>query len=164
MTKKKGKEDATNGSQAHAEAPPRGGSPLRELDRLIDNLFDRDGIFPMRWDRRQSGGERPTPRVDVIDRDTEVVLRAELPGLEREDLDVSVTQSTVTIKGETHKESREEKGDYYRSEIAHGTFSRTVALPSEIDADKVEARFHNGILELTLPKRHEDHRRKVEVK
>lgn len=164
MTKKKGKEDAANGSQAHSEAPPRGGSPLRELDRLIDSLFDRDGIFPMRWDRRHSGGERRTPRVDVIDHDTEVVLRAELPGLEREDLDVSVTQSTVTIKGETHKESREEKGDYYRSEIAHGTFSRTIALPGEIDADKAEARFHNGILELTLPKLQEGHRRKVEVK
>jgi HSP20 family protein len=93
-----------------------------------------------------------------------VVLRAELPGLERENLDVSVTQSTVTVKGETHKESREEKGDYYRSEIAHGTFSRTVALPGEIDADQAEARFHNGILELTLPKLQEAHRRKVEVK
>ncbi|MBS9405130.1 Hsp20/alpha crystallin family protein [Halomonas sp. TRM85114] len=164
MTKKKGKEDATNDSQAHSEAPPRGGSPLRELDRIIDSLFDRDGIFPMRWDRRQAGGERRTPRVDVIDRDTEVLLRAELPGLEREDLDVSVTQSTVTIKGDTHKESRDEKGDYHRSEIVHGTFSRTVALPSEINADKVEARFHNGILELTLPKLQGDHRRKVEVK
>jgi hypothetical protein len=69
------------------------------------------------------------PKVDVIDRDKEVFIRAEVPGVEKEGLEVTVSDNAVTIKGETKHEEKEEKSDYYRSEISHGTFSRTIALP-----------------------------------
>lgn len=90
-------------------------------------------------------------------------MRAEVPGVKKEDLDVSTTDNTVTIKGSTRHEEKEEKGDYYRSEITRGSFSRTVALPSEVDSAKAKARYKDGILELTLPKVNKSKRRTVKV-
>lgn len=142
--------------------------PFRELDRMLDRFFDRGWMHPLRWElpvleRLATAGPR-IPKVDVIDRDAEIVIRAELPGMAREDLDVSVTDSTVTIKGESHKESKEESGEYYRCEISHDSMERMVALPCEVDAEKAEASFTNGLLELTLPKVKESPRRKLEIK
>jgi len=102
--------------------------------------------------------------VDVIDRDDEVVVKAELPGVEKKDLDVSVTETSVTIKGTTSHEEKEEKGDYYRCEISRGAYARTVALPSYVDADKAKASFKDGVLELTLPKVEKSKRRSIEIK
>ncbi|MBB3142670.1 Hsp20/alpha crystallin family protein [Halomonas organivorans] len=137
-------------------------SPFRELDRMFDGLLARDWMHPLRWERMSSLEPR-MPRVDILDKDAEVVLRAEIPGIEREDLDVSVTDRTVTIKGESHKETRQEEGEYYRCEISHGSVLRTVELPCDIDADKAEANFRNGVLELTLPKVKEAHRRRLDI-
>ncbi len=143
-------------------------SPLHEFDRFFDNVFDR-GWMPMLhrdhplWERF-AGFDKGMPKVDVIERDAEVVVRAEVPGFEREDLEVSVSDRSVTVKGEHRQESKEEEGEFYRSEITTGSFSRSVPLPSDIDADKAEASFKNGILELTLPKLNKATRRKVEVK
>ena len=92
------------------------------------------------------------PKVDVIDRDTEVVVRAELPGVDKKDLDVSVSANAVTIKASTKAEHKEEKGDYYRCEITQGSISRTVALPADVDGDQAKAAFKDGVLELTMPK------------
>ena len=93
------------------------------------------------------------PRVDVIDREDELVVRAETPGIDKDDLEVSVSEGSVTIKGATRREEKEEKGEYHRCEIMRGTFSRSVALPAEVDADAAQATFKDGVLELTPPKR-----------
>ncbi|MGJ7458627.1 Hsp20/alpha crystallin family protein [Halomonas sp. RA08-2] len=142
-------------------------SPFREIDRLLDTFFDR-GSMPSRWEhplwQRFAAFEKGMPRVDVIDRDAEVVVRAEVPGFEREELDVTVTDGAVTIKGDHREESKKEEGEYFHSEISRGSFTRTVALPGEIDADKAAASFKNGVLELTLPKHKKANRRKVEVR
>lgn len=142
-------------------------SPFREFDRMLDSFFDRGGM-PSRWEhplwQRFAAFEKGMPKVDVIDRDAEVVVRAEVPGFEREELDVSVTDGAVTIKGDHREESKEEEGEYFHSEISRGSFTRTVALPGEIDADKAAASFKNGILELTLPKLKQANRRKVDIK
>ncbi|SDO91146.1 heat shock protein Hsp20 [Halomonas shengliensis] len=146
----------------------RGVSPFHEFDRFFDSVFDRGWMPMLRRDHplweRFAAFEKGMPKVDVIERDAEVVVRAEVPGFEREDLEVSVTDRSVTVKGEHRQEKKEEEGEYFRSEITSGSFSRTVALPGDIDADKAEASFRNGILELTLPKRNKANRRKVEVK
>ncbi|XKE46534.1 Hsp20 family protein [Halomonas organivorans] len=150
--------------EPEAQAPvSRPSSPFRELDRMFDSLLARDWMHPLRWERL-SALEPRLPRVDVLDRDAEVVVRAEIPGIEREDLDVSVTDRTVTIKGESRKETREEEGEFYRCEISRGSVLRTVELPCDIDADQAEASFRNGVLELTLPKIKEAHRRRLDIK
>jgi HSP20 family molecular chaperone IbpA len=92
------------------------------------------------------------PKVDVIDRGRELLVRAEIPGVTRDELQLSLTDRTVTIRGETHKESKEEKGDYFRREIASGSFQRTLALPCDVAGDHAKATFKDGVLELVLPK------------
>ncbi|MFY0990761.1 Hsp20/alpha crystallin family protein [Halomonas sp. C05BenzN] len=168
MAKKAARKASPGTIDVPSETGSHGVTPFRDVDRLFDSLFDRGWMSPMRWEHpfweRFGALEKHAPRVDVINRDGEVVVRAELPGFEREELDVSVTDSSVTIKGERHEESQQEEGEYFRSEISHGAFSRTVTLPCEIDADKAGASFRNGVLELTLPKLKQANRRKLEVK
>lgn len=167
MAKKASKDVPVSTEKSSQPAESRAMSPFREFDRMLDSFFDRGGM-PSRWEhplwQRFAAFEKGMPKVDVIDRDAEVVVRAEVPGFEREELDVSVTDGAVTIKGDHREESKEEEGDYFHSEISRGSFTRTVALPSEIDADKAAASFKNGVLELTLPKFKQANRRKVEIK
>jgi len=137
-------------------APTRALSPFEELDRMFESLVPRGWLRPWRWERPSFSDllqfEFQGPRVDVIDREDEVLVKAEIPGVSKDDLEVSVDESTVTIKGQTSHEEKEEKGDYYRSEIRRGAFSRTIALPREVDASEAKATFKDGILELSLPK------------
>lgn len=169
MADKKFQEAASSRQDDKAEAPEsrlpesRPTSPFRELDRLFDGLLARDWMHPLRWDRLGALESR-MPRVDVLDRDTEVVVRAEVPGFSREALDVSVTDRTVTIKGESCQENEtKEEGEYYRCEISRGSVLRTVELPCDIDADRAEANFRDGVLELTLPKARAAHRRRLDI-
>lgn len=143
-------------------------SPLEEFDRMMDRFFDRDWMPQFRLERPRwsqlAGLEARMPKLDIIDRDNEVVVRAEVPGIDRKDLDVSVTDSTITIKGMSRHEEKEENGDYYRCEISHGAFARTAALPGDVDADGAQAKFTDGILEISLPKVKQARRRKVDIK
>ena len=107
--------------------------------------------------------EGKTPSVDVIEKDNEIIVNAELPGVDKKDLEISVTNNTVTIKGSTSHEEKEEKGDYYRCEISRGSYSRTLSLPAEVDEEKTKAKFKNGILKLTLPKLKKSKRHNVKV-
>ena len=90
--------------------------------------------------------------VDVIDHDDEVVVRAEVPGVEKDDMEIYVSDNSATIKGEKKHEEKEEKGGYYRSEISCSAFTRTVMLPNVVATDKAKAKFKDGLLELTMPK------------
>jgi HSP20 family protein len=133
------------------------------MDRWLDGMSR--GLFrPMRWEWFSwPEPVMPSPKVDVLDRDNEVLVRAELPGVKKEDLEVSMTDNTVTIKGTTSHEEKEEKGDYYRHEISKGSFSRTVTLPGDVDSDKCKTRFKDGVLELTVPKVEKAKRRTIKV-
>jgi HSP20 family protein len=120
---------------------------------------------PFRWDLPSLRSvEARLPKVDVIERDTEILVRAELPGAEKKDIDVSLTDRTITIKATTRTEKKEEKGDYHRQEISTGEVSRTVTLPAEVDGQKASAEFKDGLLEVTLPKTAATNRTRVEVK
>ncbi|MEN8169669.1 MAG: Hsp20/alpha crystallin family protein [Pseudomonadota bacterium] len=147
------------------EIPARALSPFEEMDRMFDGFFPHRWMQPFRWEMPQwpELSDLKVPKVDIIDRDTEIVVKAELPGVEKDDIDVSMTDNSVTIKGSTSHEEKEEKGNYYRSEITRGSFSRTVALPSDVDADKARAAFNDGILELTIPKVEKSHRKNITV-
>lgn len=141
-------------------------SPLDEMEHLFENAF------PARWRRHFNYGlphlgegfKDRIPTVDIIDRDSELFLRAEIPGVEKKDLDISVTEDSVSINGSTKHEKVEEKGEYYRRETSSGSFSRTLSLPSEVDSSNVKAEFKDGVLEMTLPKVKKSKRKKISVK
>jgi HSP20 family protein len=143
-------------SKGKLERMPQAMSPFGEIDRLFDDFFGR------RW---LPFAERPEfgPNVDVIDRDDEVVVRAEAPGFRKEEIEVSVSGNMLTLSGETATEESEEKGNYYRCEISRGAFSRTLALPAEVDESKAKASMKDGMLELTLPKVEKSKRRTITI-
>ncbi len=132
-------------------------SPLDEMDRLFDSFFPRGWMQPLRrdwpeWGELSAPFDGRAPKVDVVERDNSVVVRAELPGMDKDNLDISLTEDSVTITATTKQESEEEKGDYHRREISQGSFSRMLALPAAVQSDQAKASFKNGVLELTLPK------------
>jgi HSP20 family protein len=102
--------------------------------------------------------------VDVSETGNEIRITAELPGLEEKDVKVTVTDSMLTIKGEKKAEKEEEEGDYYHSERGYGFFNRTIALPDGIDPDKPKAKFKNGVLRVTIPKKPEAQSRRRQIK
>lgn len=139
-----------------------------EMERMFENFSANHWLRPSRqnlslFNDISTSFDTVMPDVDVIDRDGEIIVKAVLPGVDKKDLDVSITKNSVTIKGETHHEEKEEKGDYYRCEISKGSYMRTLALPAEVNEDKAKAKFKDGMLELTLPKIEVAHRRKVTV-
>ena len=151
---------------APATASQRALSPFEEMDRLFEGFFPRGWMHPFRWELPSWPHlpfEGKLPKVDIVERDNEVVIRAEVPGVSKDDLEVSMTDNAVTIKGSTSHEEKEEKGEYYRSEMSRGTFSRTVALPAQVDGAKAKASFKDGILELVAPKVEKAKRRSVKV-
>ena len=161
-------EEEKAGKEIEVGCPARVLSPFDEMDRWFEQSFPRGWMRRFRrawpsWDELAAPLEARMPNVDVIDRDEEVVVRAEVPGVGKDDLEVSVSDNTVTIKGETKHEEKEEKGDYYRSDISRGAFTRTVMLPGAVDADKASARFKDGVPELTLPKVEPARRRTIRI-
>jgi len=115
-----------------------------EIDRWFDE-FSR-GIPALEYFRVGS------PRVEIVETDDNVIVNAELPGIEAKDVDVRIFPREVRIKAEKKREEQFEDDRQYRSERYYGSMSRTVALPAEIDPDRASASFKNGILKLTLPK------------
>ncbi|RMD78787.1 MAG: Hsp20/alpha crystallin family protein [Gammaproteobacteria bacterium] len=154
---------AEQGQQGRA--PARVWNPFDEMERLMESFFPRGWLRPLRMGLPEwpSLPEVRIPPVDVIDRDEEVVVRAELPGVKKEDLEVSVADNTVTIRGRVQREEKQEEGEYYRAETARGEFTRTVLLPAEVDPEGAKARFQDGVLELTLPKVAKARRRTIPV-
>lgn len=154
-------------------AKPKAGpvSRLGDLEQDIEQMFEtflsrnwlrpfRD--FPSMPSLRTLEGRMP--KVDVIERDNEVAVKAELPGYEKKDIQVSLAERTLTIRASTRKETKEEKGEYYRREISTGEVSRTLTLPAEVDGTKAKAEFKDGVLEIVAPKIAKSNRVQVEVK
>ena len=136
--------------------------PFRELARLereMEDMFGRLPAWP--WGERERGW---APAVDMVDHKEEFVLRADLPGLDEKDIEVTVEDGTVTIRGERKEETEEKKEGYYVSERTYGVFARTLPLPAGVEADKVRATFKKGVLEVHLPKAKEAKGKKIEIK
>jgi HSP20 family protein len=157
------------GKEIETVTPAKALSPWEEMDRFFDDVMSRGWMWPFRmdmpaWDDLMKPLAGKAPRVDVINRENEVLVRAEIPGMEKKDLEVSMTNNTVTIKGETRHEEKKEEGDYVRREISSGSFCRTVTLPGDVDGTKAKAAFKDGVLELTVPKVAKSKSRNIEVK
>lgn len=138
-------------------------SPFRTLDTLrreVDRLFD----YPVFGDSDQAVFERVlTPAVDVYEDDSKIVLKTDLPGLEESEIDVSISRDVLTIKGEKKQEHEDKDQNWHRIERRYGSFVRTLTLPESVDADKVTAKYKNGVLEITAPKTEKAKTKKVKV-
>jgi HSP20 family protein len=104
------------------------------------------------------------PPVDILEKENEIMIKAELPGVEAKDVAVTVDNNVLTIKGERHLEKDVKKESYHRMERAYGSFSRSFSLPNTLDATNVVAEYKDGLLTLTLPKKAAAKSRTVEIK
>ena len=139
--------------------------PFRDLRSLQDEVnrlftsnltrsFDDEGIARGAW----------SPSVDIYENKDHIVLEAELPGMNREDFDLSVENNVITLRGERHFEKKDDSDNYHRVERAYGSFTRSFTLPQTVSAEGANAEYRNGVLRVTLPKLEETKARRIEVK
>lgn len=139
--------------------------PFRELSTMQDRI---NRIFGDAYTRRQDDDLNQRgewfPPVDIYENaQQEIVMKAELPGLAREDIDLRVENSTLTLRGERKRDTELKQEQFHRVERSYGAFSRSFALPTRIDTDKVRAEFRDGVLTVSLPVKAEAKPRQIEV-
>lgn len=143
-------------------------SMFDEMERMVGNLHE---LFPWQgrrwgmppWVEELENRVLRLPSVDIVDHDSEVVIRAAVPGMKKEDLDLSLTDNTISLSGKISREEREEKANYVRSEIYRGDFNRTLRLPAEVVADQAKASFKDGVLEVVVPKKQPVERKAIPI-
>jgi HSP20 family protein len=114
---------------------------------LIDDFF-AGWIYPTLFTEEKDW----TPKIEVSEKEKEYLVKAELPGIEKENINIALTDGLLTIKGEKKKEKKEKDENYHRIETSYGSFSRTLRLPDEVDNEKIDATYKNGILAVRIPK------------
>jgi HSP20 family protein len=138
--------------------------PFRDLRSLQDEVnrlfssnlsrtFDEEGIARGAW----------TPSVDIYENKDQIVLEAELPGMNREDFDLTIENNLLTLRGERRFEKKDEGDNYHRVERSYGSFTRSFTLPQTVSAEGATAEYKNGVLRVTLPKREEVKARRIEI-
>jgi HSP20 family protein len=138
----------------------------REMERMFEDFWRRP--FARFWDTDRFWPHRlqsiEVPAVDVFEEKDDVVVKAEIPGLSKEDIGVDINGSTLTIRGTKKREEKINEDDYSYNERAYGTFSRSIELPAEVKDAEVKAVFKNGVLEIRLPKTEASKKKVVKVK
>jgi len=134
---------------------------MEEMERRFEDIFGRS-LLPT-WRRLPLEERGWAPAIEVFEKGDKFVVKAEVPGMKEEDIDVSVVGDTLIIRGEKKAEAEVKEEDYYCCERSYGSFFRSVALPSTVDAKKIEASYDNGVLEITLPKAAEVKPKKVSI-
>jgi HSP20 family protein len=130
-------------------------APFEEMERWFEEAFRKPFFSP--WMPRFRFPELRefrefSPSVDIFEEGNEVVVKAELPGMGKDEIDVNITDDVITISGEKKSEEKIEKKDYFRFERSYGSFSRSLTLPAETQTDKAKASFKDGVLEVRIPK------------
>ena len=124
-----------------------------DMNRMLESFWDTKS-FGTGWN----------PDVDIAETDKEIIVKAEIPGVDPKEMDISIVDDKLTIKGKK-KEEKEDKGkSYHRVERSYGSFTRTIALPAHVKTDEIVAKNHQGVLEITLPKMEEAKTKKITVK
>jgi HSP20 family protein len=165
MAREKEKEKERKGEGRETALMPYrpffGLSPFREMERMFEELMGRRTWMPFFPEELAA----PMPAIDVYDEENEVVVKAELPGINKEDLEVNITDHTVTITGEKKEEKKVERKDYYRHERSYGSFTRSIPLPEDVEIDRSKATFKEGVLEVRVPHSEEakKKRKKIEI-
>ncbi|MFP7754150.1 Hsp20/alpha crystallin family protein [Thermodesulfobacteriota bacterium B35] len=141
-------------------------SLFEDMDRYMEQFFRNP--FSMLSSPLMTGGltrmEGITPSVDIYDDGDDMVLKAEIPGIKKDDLDVTITDEAITISGEKKQEEKVDKENYHRIERRYGSFSRSFRLPDNVNAGKAKAEFKDGVLEVRIPKTKESKKKKIEIK
>lgn len=140
------------------ETRPTWQKPFEEMERMYESIFPQGWLNPAQWE--MPSWARPPraffshrmPAIDMVDREDEVVVNVEVPGVRKEDLSISVTDSTLTVRGKTERREEEKREDYFYHELSCGEFTRSLHLPVGIDSQKVKANLKDGMLEIHLPK------------
>ncbi len=151
--------------KSRALGPRRQFGPLGALRTEMDRLFDtflREPFGGLDWPSGSPG--KWLPPIDVSEDDKEVVIRAELPGIDPKDLDVSVVGNQVTLRGEKKESSERKEKGYRQTETRYGSFHRTIPLPEDVDTEKIDAQYANGVLTLRLKKTAPTAAKRIEVK
>lgn len=142
--------------------------PLLGMEELIENLFSRPWMEPLGWRRpllaELEGFEMKFPRIDMVDRDSDLLVRAELPGVKKEELEITIAEDFLTIAVHREVSEKEESENFYRAEMARGAMERSIPLPVSVLGDKAKAELKDGILELVIPKTTKVSRHTVSVR
>ncbi len=145
-------------------------NPATDITRDLDTMQKRmNRLFNDFFSGREGDGDNLilgswNPAVDVVEHDDSYVIEAELPGMNKNDIKISVTNDVLTIQGEKKVEKEDKKKNFHRTERSYGSFSRTFSLPGNVKADKVEAEFNNGVLTVKVPKSEEAKPKQIDVK
>ncbi|MDX9715307.1 MAG: Hsp20/alpha crystallin family protein [Dissulfurispiraceae bacterium] len=134
----------------------------RDMDRIFEEFFVPSSRRRHAWPAKAEAGLM-VPNVEMYDRENEIVVKAEVPGVSKDGLDLTITKDSLTIKGEVKKEEEVKQENYYFSERSFGTFTRTLALPVEVESEKSKASFENGVLEVVLPKKEEAKAKEIKI-
>ncbi len=118
----------------------------KEMDKIFEDFFGR------RFPALSEEDFAFAPAIDLSETDNEVIVKAAIPGVDKKDVSIKITDNLLTIKGEVKKEQEEKKKNYYRQEIAYGAFSRTIQLPADVKTEEAKANMKNGVLEIVIPK------------
>ena len=134
--------------------------PFRELLTLQDRM---NRLF----EARRPGSEEPlgnwAPALDIYETEKEIVLKADLPGIKLDDVDIRVENNVLSVRGERRFEKEVKEDNYHRVERTYGNFVRTFTLPNTVDADKIAAAYDNGVLRITMPKREEARPKQIRI-
>lgn len=139
----------------------------KNMEKFFHEMFEEP--MPERFLRRfpslgwMKGFEEVSPAVDMYDNKEEIVVKAEVPGIDKENIKISVSDSTLTIRGEMKKEEETKEEDYYYSERSYGSFMRSLNLPAKVVENKIKAEIKDGILEIHLPKAQEAKPKEIKV-
>ena len=140
---------------------------FREMERLMDDMFRHPSVpwrGPLTWWRTPVEEIGWLPPMEMYEKGDNFVVKMELPGMKEDEIDIHVVGNTLTVSGERKSESEVKEKDYYSCELNYGSFSRSVSLPSAVDATKIEASLEKGILEITIPKAEIAKPKKVGIK
>ena len=140
-------------------------SPLEEMERWFEESWEKP-FSVMRTllpDMVRREFETTLPMLDIYEEGNELIVKADMPGIKKEDLEIDLTDNVLTVRGEKKVEKKVEKGKFYRYERRHGTFFRKIELPCEVDAEKIKAHLENGTLEIRLAKSHKAEGKKSDL-
>tara|TARA_B100000745_G_C20147269_1_gene393424 strand:- start:161 stop:574 length:414 start_codon:yes stop_codon:yes gene_type:complete len=133
---------------------------------MMDQLFSDHFLTPFsRWDSALLGNvDSFSPKVDISETDTDIKVRAEIPGIDPKDVNIEVTDDSILLSGKIEKSTEEKEENYYRAERSYGQFSREFTLPLKVDTESVSADSKNGVITVTLKKQPSEQKKKVEIK